>query len=98
MCAQVGFGIRAVGAQQGSADTAQRQRPQHLTDGKFFDVNERQTHSYPLILIPYVFERDVGWQQDFGIHGADLTETESLRRQLEWELSQDGRAYESHAW
>ncbi len=34
MCAQVAFGIRAVGAQQESAAAAQCQCSQHLTNGK----------------------------------------------------------------
>jgi hypothetical protein len=35
MCAQVAFGIRAVGAQQESPAAAQCQRSQHLANGEF---------------------------------------------------------------
>ena len=38
MCAQVAFGIRAVGAQQESTAAAQCQRSQHLTNGKFLFI------------------------------------------------------------
>ena len=41
----------------------------------------------------------VVWQQDYdNISSAELTEAESLRHQLEWELGLDGRCLESHAW
>ncbi|XP_032779198.2 breast cancer anti-estrogen resistance protein 3 homolog [Daphnia magna] len=42
---------------------------------------------------------NISRMQDYdNIAGAELTEAESLRRQLEWELSLDGRCLDSHAW
>ncbi|XP_046643911.1 breast cancer anti-estrogen resistance protein 3 homolog isoform X1 [Daphnia pulicaria] len=42
---------------------------------------------------------NISQMQDYdNISSAEVSEAESLRRQLEWELGLDGRCLESHAW